>query len=277
MHCRREGHGPKLLLVHGLGSNADSWTPILGALAEHREVLAVDLPGHGRTPSLQGTTTVASLADALEAFIAEEGLEGVDLVGSSVGARLVLELARRGVGGAVVALDPGGFWNHAGARYLGVTLGASIRLIRALHPTLPAIIANPIGRSLLLFQLSARPWLVPADVALAEMRSFAATTVFEEVLEDLVRGPRQHGVASGTARQPMVIVWGRRDRVTLARQAERAVAAFPDVKLHWLDRCGHFPHWDRPDETVRVILDATASTQRDEASQRGDTTGGPDR
>lgn len=269
MHCRREGHGPKLLLVHGLGSNADSWAPILGALAEHREVVAVDLPGHGLTPALPGTTTVAKLADALEAFIAEEGLEGVDLVGSSVGGRLVLELARRGTGGAVVALDPGGFWVRPGSLYLGVTLGASIRLVRRLRPLLPAITANPLGRSALLFQLSSRPWRIPADIALAEMRSFAATPVFDDLLRDLVRGPQQLGMATDRARRPILIVWGRRDRVTLARQAHRAVARFPDAKLHWLERCGHFPHWDRPEETVRLILDTTAASKRDEAGGKG--------
>ncbi|MBW3631360.1 MAG: alpha/beta fold hydrolase [Gemmatimonadetes bacterium] len=73
---------------------------------QHREVLAVDLPGHGRTPASPGRTTFASLTDAVERFIGDEGLEGIDLVGSSIGARLVLELARRGHQGAVVALDP---------------------------------------------------------------------------------------------------------------------------------------------------------------------------
>jgi hypothetical protein len=46
-----------------------------GSLAEHREVIAVDFPGHGRTPPVPGATTVASLADALEGFIVDERLE----------------------------------------------------------------------------------------------------------------------------------------------------------------------------------------------------------
>lgn len=256
---RRQGHGPKLLLVHGLGSNSESWSPVMGSLAEQREVIAVDLPGHGRTPRRAGVSTVASLADAVEGFIADEQLEGIDLVGSSVGARLVLELARRGSGGAVVALDPGGFWNRAGALYLGATLGASIRLVRLVRPLLPAITANALGRSALLVQLSSRPWRVEAETALAEMRSFAATEVFDEVLRDLVAGPLQQGMPAGSARRPMVIAWGRRDRVTLARQARRAMDRFPDADIHWFERSGHFPHWDRPEDTVKLILDTTAA------------------
>lgn len=81
----------------------------MDALAVHREVTAVDLPGFGETPPLAGEVSIATLADALTEFLSDHDLSGVDLVGSSMGARLVLELARRGVGGATVALDPGGF------------------------------------------------------------------------------------------------------------------------------------------------------------------------
>jgi pimeloyl-ACP methyl ester carboxylesterase len=45
--------------------------------------------------------------------------------------------------------------------------------------------------------------------------------------------------------------------VTLARQAARAQAAFPQAQLHWFERCGHFPVWDRPAETAEVVLSAT--------------------
>lgn len=46
----RQGAGPPLLLVHGLGGSWRSWTTILPALAEAREVVALNLPGHGETP-----------------------------------------------------------------------------------------------------------------------------------------------------------------------------------------------------------------------------------
>jgi len=43
--------------------------------------------------------------------------------------------------------------------------------------------------------------------------------------------------------------------VCLPSQLHLALAKFPDAKLHWFDRCGHFPQWDAPAETVRLILD----------------------
>jgi pimeloyl-ACP methyl ester carboxylesterase len=34
--------------------------------------------------------------------------------------------------------------------------------------------------------------------------------------------------------------------------------AFPDARLHWFERCGHFPQWDAPREAARLILDSTS-------------------
>ena len=257
LHHTRQGHGPPLLLVHGLGSTSESWAPILDDLATQREVIAVDLPGHGRTPPLRHGNTVSGFVESLEEFLRDEQLQGVDLVGSSLGGRLVLELARRGSTGAVVALDPGGFWGSIGARYLGFTLSASVRLLRALRPVLGAIAGNAVARTILLVQLSPRPWALDRAAVLHELQSFAGTTVFMEVLDDLVHGPPQAGIRDASREAPITIVWGRRDRVTLTGQAKRAARRFPDARISWLERCGHYPHWDRPDATVRLILAAT--------------------
>ena len=44
-------------------------------------------------------------------------------------------------------------------------------------------------------------------------------------------------------------------RDELDRAVAVAQAAFPAARLHWFEHCGHFPHWDQPDDTVRVILE----------------------
>ena len=143
-HVRR-GSGSPLLLVHGLGAGWRSWAPILDDLAEHREVIAVDLPGFGETPPLTGEVSIATLTDSVADFIREQGLDGVSTVGQSMGGRMVLELARRGVGGDTVALDPGGFWSDRELAVFGATLRPSIALVRALRGALPALLGKPCG------------------------------------------------------------------------------------------------------------------------------------
>jgi pimeloyl-ACP methyl ester carboxylesterase len=218
----------------------------------------VDLPGFGSTPALPGPPTIAALADALEAFLDEQGLDGVDAVGSSMGARLVLELARRRRTGATVALDPGGFWTRREARIFGASVQLSIRLVRLLAPVLPALAGNPVTRTLLLAQFSAAPWRLDPGVVLRELRSYAEAPSFDATLRELATGPRQDGMPAGAARGRIVIGWGRRDLVTLPRQAQRAAARFPDAELAWFEGSGHFPQWDQPAETVQTILAATA-------------------
>lgn len=259
MNYIRRGVGKPLLLIHGLGGSWRSWQTILNDLALEREVIAVDLPGHGDTPPLRGATTIAALADAVAEFVGENNLTGVDVVGSSMGARLVLELARRGgVVGSVVSLDPGGFWQGWQIPFFYHSVNLSVKLVRALQPVMPQIADRAIGRTLLLAQFSARPWKLSPAVVFEEMRTFAESPVFDELLYNLAYGEKQQGAAKSSIKHPLIIGWGRRDRVCLPSQAQRAVELFPDAHLHWFDRCGHFPQWDQPAETTRLILDGTS-------------------
>lgn len=258
MHYIRRGTGKPLLLLHGIGGSWRSWQTIFDSLAAEREVIAVDLPGHGETPPLDGETSIRTLADSVTEFINDNNLNGVDAVGSSMGARLVLELARRGgVVGGVVSLDPGGFWQGWQIPFFYHSINLSIKLVRALQPVMPVLTGNVISRSILFAQFSARPWRIAPKVALDEMRSFAASPVFDELLYNLAYGEEQQGAPAGTIQHPLVIGWGRRDRVCLPDQSKLALQKFPDAQVYWFDHCGHFPQWDKPAEATRLILDAT--------------------
>lgn len=259
MHYTRTGRGKPLLLVHGLGATCGSWDTISPALSQARELITVDLPGHGQTPEEADSGTFDGLARSLDSWLRAENLIGVDMVGSSLGARLVLEMARRGQSGAVVALDPGGFWHGWERTFFKATITPSVALVRALRPAIRAITGNFAGRTALMAQLSARPWaLDPAFVA-RELKSLADTRTVNSLVKDLANGAMQAGPANTAA--PVVIGWGRKDRLCLPQQADRAMKAFPEATLHWFERSGHFPMWDQPEETVRVILDATSVSE----------------
>jgi pimeloyl-ACP methyl ester carboxylesterase len=249
MHSVRTGSGKPLLLVHGI-SNLHNWDLVVPALARERTVIAIDLPGFGESPPLTGEVSVASLTDAVENFIAEQDLGGVDVVGSSMGARMVLDLARRGHAGDVV-------WSDWQVKIFGATVGPSIALVKRIQPLLPAMTKSAVGRTALLLQFSAKPWRLPADLVLGELRNFNSSPSLNDAVRALVHGPKQQGAPAGSLEGRVTIGWGRNDRVTLPSEAGTAMRAFPDASLHWFSNCGHFPHWDRPEETVRLILGAT--------------------
>ncbi|WP_346620513.1 alpha/beta fold hydrolase [Blastococcus montanus] len=260
--AHRAGSGPPLVLVHGLGGSWRSWETVLPALSAERTVVVVDLPGFaGDTPPLPDPSMTA-LTDALQEWLRAEGLADAPLIGSSMGARMVLELSRRGIGGDSVALDPGGFWTDREAAVFRASIAASVGLLRRIRPVLPALLGNPAGRTALLAQFSARPWALDADVVRTELEGYVDSPSFDAVLDDLARGPKQQGAPAGTLPGRLTIGWGRRDRVTLARQASRAAAAFPDAELYWFEGSGHFPQWDRPEETVRLVLERTSGVSR---------------
>ena len=256
MEFERSGRGSPLLMVHGLGGNRHSFDTIAGPLSKERELLIVDLPGHGTSAGEADSGTFAGLVKSLERFLVEHQLRGIDMVGISMGGRLVLEMARRGLGGNVVALDPGGFWQGWERTFFKTTIGASAKLLRGLRPTLPALTRNPVSRTLLLAQLSARPWALDGQAVATELKSYTDTSTFDALARDLAKGPAQTGPADPSTKR-LVIGWGRHDRLCLARQAMRAQKAFPSATLHWFEHSGHFPMWDEPRETIRVILDAT--------------------
>lgn len=251
----RRGTGKPLLLIHGLGSSRAAWDPVLPLLT-NREVILVDLPGHGASPAEQDSGTFQGLVRSLEKWLAAEGLTDVPMVGSSMGGRLVMELSRRGASGPIVALDPGGFWRGWERSLVNGTLTASVALLRTLKGALPALSRNAVSRSALLARLSARPWTLDGAFIAHELVGLANTGTVDSLIKDLAYGPEQPGSDKVGA---MTIGWGRHDRLCLPRQATRAQQAFEGSRLIWFEHSGHFPMWDEPQKAAALMLDATST------------------
>ena len=262
----RRGTGKPLLLLHGLGSSLKTWNLIIDELATQRDVIALDLPGFGQSPALPGEVSIPTLADAVTDFLTRHQLLGIDAVGNSMGARLVLELARRGnVVGAVVSLDPGGFWQGWQVAYFYHSVRLSAKLSSLIQPILPPLVRNPLSRTVLFAQFSAHPWTIPAGVALNEFREFLPTPSFTKLLDSLAYGPPQEGAPAGSI-PTLVIGWGRRDRICPPSQSRLALERFPDAQLHWFSNCGHVPQLDVPAETVALILAVTEGRYEPQSS-----------
>lgn len=253
----RRGTGKPLLLVHGLGSSRAAWTPVLPLLTD-RKIILVDLPGHGASPPEEDSGTFQGLVRSMEKWLAAEGLTNVPMVGSSMGARLVLELSRRGASGPIVALDPGGFWRGWERSLVNSTLTASVALLRTLNGALPALSRNAVSRSALLAQLSARPWALDGAFIAHELAGLASTGTVDSLIKDLAYGPQQPGSDKSAA---ITIGWGRHDRLCLPRQATRAQQAFGNSRLIWFGHSGHFPMWDEPRKTAALMLEATSDVE----------------
>jgi pimeloyl-ACP methyl ester carboxylesterase len=108
----RIGSGPPLVLLHGVGHRRQAWYPVLEHLTGKREVILVDLPGHGESDPLvlDGRTGVRILRDELTTFFEQQGLDRPHIAGNSLGGRMALEAAVLGLARSVTAFSPAGFW-----------------------------------------------------------------------------------------------------------------------------------------------------------------------
>lgn len=91
-----QGRGDPALFVHGVGTNAHLWAGVVDALAGERRCIAIDLPGHGRSPvTTDQDLTIGGLADLVEAFCATHALDSVDLVAHDTGGAVAQVFAAR--------------------------------------------------------------------------------------------------------------------------------------------------------------------------------------
>lgn len=248
-HLRR-GEGEPLLLVHSLGGTLGQWAPVTDLLAAEREVVAVEMPGFGSSPSLPAGVEPSppNLAAAVMEFYETLGLGPPAVSGISLGAWVAIECARSRGATAAVALCAAGFWRDpfkAGrpTAYLAA---------RALRPALPLLRFGAVKRRVLAGNIHDPGRLTSAE-ATELVRGYADAAAYVEA-NRLMCGSK---VADLTAVEaPLTLAWAEFDRIVRNRPLKDGILP-PAVRQVTLPGCGHVPTWDDPELVARVILDGT--------------------
>ncbi len=255
-HHLRSGRGAPLLLLHGVGHHLQAWDPVVPALAEGFEVVALDLPGFGRSAPLQAGVrpTVQAYARAVAGWLSEAGLGRPHVAGNSLGGAIALELTRLGAVRTATAIAPAGFWTPAERRYAQRSLGVLADVPRPVRPVLRAAARHAAGRAVLGAQLFARPWRIPPEEFVATLDDAWASPALSPTLDALdayafARGGELDGV-------PVTVAWGTRDWLLLAgRQAPRARRSLPGARHVALPGLGHAPFHDDPALVAATVRD----------------------
>jgi pimeloyl-ACP methyl ester carboxylesterase len=254
----REGEGPTLVLLHGVGHHWQAWRPVIDLLAGEFEMLACDSPGFGRSPPLPAgiEPTIPAYADAFEWFFAELGLERPHVAGNSMGGAIALELARRRTARSVTAFSPAGFWTPLERRFCQLSLSALASTPPALRPAVLALARTRAGRVALFSQTFGYPTRLPAEEAVATLTDAWGAPAFAGAL-DAFRHYRL-GAPEELRRTPITIAWGNRDRLLpYPLQAPRARRMLPWA-THVTLGAGHVPFYDDPAAVAAVIRSADA-------------------
>ena len=262
--------GPRVVLVHGLGGSHLNWDLFAPLLTPHARVLALDLPGFGRSEPGERRATVHANVAVLDRFLAEVAGEPVVLVGNSMGGMIsILQAARSpesisalvlldpAVPGPRRALDP--LVAATFALYAAPMLGERLLwLRRQRHTTLRRV------RDLLRL-CGVDPDALPAEVidrsvSLVEERADVegmdkAFLVAARSLLRLLADPRQYRAAMAAITAPVLLIQGDVDRLVPVTAARDVAARNPGWRYVELAGVGHVPQLQVPERVAAEVLD----------------------
>jgi pyruvate dehydrogenase E2 component (dihydrolipoamide acetyltransferase) len=234
----RSGAPPPVVLLHGLGADAERWFPLLPGFVRGRRLLAPSLPAHGRSaspPSPFGVEDVARwLGEWLERVLPPG--QRADLVGFSMGgwvaARLAIDAPER-------------------VRRLVLLSSAGLRF----EPPPPRRLLAP--RSIedaraLLQVLCARPLRLPRFVLRDLLRRARPERAW--LVDSALRGEGLLEGALHRLRAPTLVAWGAQDRLLPPDTLRRLSREIPGARAAEIPGCGHLPYWEKRRE-VRALLE----------------------
>ncbi|WP_223167890.1 alpha/beta fold hydrolase [Nonomuraea sp. SYSU D8015] len=266
----RRGTGEPVVLLHGLGSNRQAWDAVVPLLTVERDVITVDLPGFGESPDLPDgqPRDLATLVAGLGAVFTALGLERPHVVGHSLGGLIALRLGQAGLARSVTAVAPAGFWSQTERWYAFAVLNAARQIARLPEPITAWLSQTILGHAALTGTLYMRADQSAPEAVAASLRALRQAVAFQATM----RAGRARDLFVGDIPDlPVTIAWGTADRVLPARQAARAAAMIPMMRMVWLPGCSHVPMNDAPQLVAQVIMQATAlssTTERRGADSR---------
>ena len=249
----RLGAGEPLVLLHGQGLSRRSWAPVAEELARQRDVIAVDLPGHGDSPRQPrgAGNTPRDQARAVAELLDELGLPSVHVAGNSVGGWVALELGRLGRARTITALSPGGLWGRRAPLFISTSMRQSrmnARIVRRLAPNAPR---SRWARAAFMIQLSGHPSRVPYAMANGAIEDMATASGFRETLH----GAERTGFRNGDEiHVPVTVAFGTCDRVLPPGITRRRHELPPQTRWIKIKGAGHVPMFDEPGAVVALLL-----------------------
>jgi len=256
------GSGPALLLVHGFMGYSFSWRFVMLELARHFSVYAVDLPGCGfseRSDAVSGT--LANDAEGLLNFMDHMGIHQFDVLGTSRGGGLTIALAglmaERGVLHRIrrlVLSAPINPWSKLGVLRLRV-LATHLGRIYVVH--LASRLRFILRRYFV--QLYGDPANIPPGSFLGYQAGLEPTGSFEH-LWNIIRSwmadlKRVETVLPLVESVPALLLWGEWDRAVHRASASELHGRWKNSVVLIMDRIGHMPYEEVPEEFNRIVLD----------------------
>jgi pimeloyl-ACP methyl ester carboxylesterase len=242
-----------LVLFHGVGHRRQAWDVVMDRLTPHRDVIAVDLPGHGESPPLDvsGRSVLEALAGDVIGLLDQLGLQRPHIAGNSLGGMIALEAGLFGRAASVTALSPAGFWrSNLELRYIKGVFRSMQAIGPRIQPVAPRLARSAAGRAVLCSTIVSRPALMTPQQAEGDLAAFLAA----KPALDLILAAAEPYYGEIAPDVPVTIGWGSKDRLLSPREALLARDRLPHATFVRLPGCGHVPMTDDPGMVAKVLL-----------------------
>ncbi len=253
------GNGPTIVLLHGGGPGASAWSNFarnIPVLAERFHVIAPDQPGYGKSDKpIDHPQYFVHSANALLALLDHlEITDRVHLLGNSLGGgasvRFALDHPTRA--GKLVLMGPGGLSTNLFAP--DPTEGVRLLSQFTYQPTRDNL--EKFLRIMVFDQSLVTDELIDERFALANTPESLAA--MKAMGKSFAGADFEQGMLWRDAyklRQPVLLIWGREDRVNPLDGALVATKVIPRVQLHVFGGCGHWAQLEKFDEFNRLTVD----------------------
>jgi pyruvate dehydrogenase E2 component (dihydrolipoamide acetyltransferase) len=252
--CETHSHGPlgylemgnpageTVVFLHGFGADLLTWQFCLVPLAAKYRLVALDLPGHGRSTPDVGMADLAFMTGWLDEAFNVLDIDAAHVIGHSMGAKIAL-----------------GFAVSHGARVNSLSLVSPAGLGGEFHhETLDAFLERHDAEALARHLLGPKGQSLGASLA-AALSNAAADPARNEALKALLGNAKTYGLALSPegfdwsrVTCPLQILWGDHDRLIPMPEAHRLPRSAP---VHLIAGAGHLPHMEAPAAVIAHLKD----------------------
>jgi pimeloyl-ACP methyl ester carboxylesterase len=228
------GEGQTLLLLHGLMGALSNWEKVVEEFSPNYRVILPLLPIYD-LPLL--TTGVRALSKYIHKFIKFKKLSNVVLLGNSLGGHvgLIYVLAHPGYVKALVLTGSSGLYENA--------FGGSF----------------PRRESIDFVREKVQYTFYDPETATDELVNEVFETINDrhKVIRILAmaKSAIRHNMKKDLRKitMPVSLIWGRDDKITPPEVAVEFNELLPNAELHWIDKCGHAPMMEQPEEFNKYL------------------------
>lgn len=238
----KQGSGPALVIVHGVGGHKEDWSGVAAALAASHTVYAVDMLGFGGSSRDAPDLTMAAQAAAIDALLTAEDVPSADLIGNSVGGWVTASFAATYSArtGKLIVVDPAGFAamfeGESPVNFFPETLDEMKNLLDHVLVSDFAHTDEFAAEALAALDASGE-----RSIAARLFPALFASRRLEEVMPKITA--------------PTLVIWGEADKLFPVALAPYIGGLTPGAVVETIPNAAHFPQIDQPEAFIALVSD----------------------